>query len=75
MITVFAMVCQLVVLCYGEDYVEIREKACEKRLRLQSVTGLSAADRSLGVQLVQPESTSAASGVTLLPTEHVIRYR
>ena len=44
---------------YGEDYVDIGEKAYEKRFRLRRINGLSAAAKSLGFQLVQQEPATA----------------
>ena len=57
-IAVFALVRKRAVpvyrmLRYGEDSVDIGEQACEKRFRVQRVTGPSAAVRSPGFQLVR----------------------
>ena len=63
-VAVFALARKLAVLVfrmlrYGEDYVDIGEKAYEKRFRVQRVMGLSAAARSLGFNLVQQEPAAA----------------
>ena len=63
-VAVFAMARKLAVLVYrmlryGEDYVDIGEKAYEKRFRLRRINGLSAAAKSLGFQLVQQAPATA----------------
>ena len=44
---------------YGEDYLDIAEKAYSKRFRVQRITGFNSAGRSLGFKLVKQEPAPA----------------
>ena len=47
------------ILRYGGDHADLGEKAFEKRIRRQRITGLSAPARSLGFRLVRQGPTAA----------------